>query len=370
MSERTRFVLAATLCTVLTSTALAHHAVTTHFDTSKSIEIRGTVVDFKLRSPHASMVIDGISYVDGIAQESEPQRWEIESQAAAGLRAMGIERDTFRSGDRITVIAAPNRQPGFRFVNSSNFTDASGRQYAMASARRPELVSATRNLDASDPAAMNGIYQIGVQRPQNHEPLPLSEAGQAARDSYDPRESPANTCEPMSFPDMFYAPYLFRISVASNAITIYNQPWEVDRTVPLDGTAVSSSHEGLFGTITGRRDGAAVVLQSTGFPASGWGIGSAVQPLGRGADIPSSDQKTLTERFSLSEDGLSLVYEYTLTDPVYLSRPYQARMTFPRVADNTEIFAYECEEESASMFSRNSQDQSLQIGNQGQADQQ
>ena len=57
----------------------AHHSFSLHFDMSTRIEIRGTVVDFKLRSPHASMVVDGISYVDGIAQENDMQRWEIES---------------------------------------------------------------------------------------------------------------------------------------------------------------------------------------------------------------------------------------------------------------------------------------------------
>ncbi|MGY8789556.1 MAG: DUF6152 family protein, partial [Pseudomonadales bacterium] len=39
----------------------AHHSFSLHFDMSTRIEIRGTVVDFKLRSPHASMVVDGIS---------------------------------------------------------------------------------------------------------------------------------------------------------------------------------------------------------------------------------------------------------------------------------------------------------------------
>jgi hypothetical protein len=343
----------------LASVAYGHHSVVTHFDMTRTIEIRGTVVDFKLRSPHASMVVEGISYVDGVAQETEAQRWEIESQAAPGLRAMGISRDTFSPGDAITVIAAPNRQPGFRFVNSSNFTDATGRQYSMRNASRPERL--TTNGAAN--TQLTGIYSAPVRQNQPASPLPLNAAGLAAMNSYDPRLSPANTCESMSFPDMFYAPYLFEVKVDGDTISIHNQPWEVTRTVTLDGTPVVTQPEGLFGTITGSREGNAIVLQSTGFPASRWGLGSAVQPLGSGTDIPSSEQKTLAERFSLGEDGLTLVYEYVLQDPMYLSAPYEGRLEFPRVADDTPVYPYLCEEESASMFSRTPEDQQLQVGN-------
>ena len=54
--------------------AQAHHSFSLHFDMSRQMEIRGTVVDFKLRSPHASMVVDGISYIDGEPQETIAQR--------------------------------------------------------------------------------------------------------------------------------------------------------------------------------------------------------------------------------------------------------------------------------------------------------
>ena len=105
-----------------------------------------------------------------------------------------------------------------------------------------------------------------------------------------------------------------------------------------------------------------MVIQSVDFPVSRWGLGSAVQPLGAGADIPSSDQKSLVERFSLSTDGLTLIYDYVLSDPVYLSEPYEGHLEFPRVADDTPIYPYVCEEESAAMFSRTAGDERLQIG--------
>ena len=51
--------------------AHAHHSVTANFDTSREIEIRGTVVDFNYGSPHASMVIDGIGRMNDTAGQLE-----------------------------------------------------------------------------------------------------------------------------------------------------------------------------------------------------------------------------------------------------------------------------------------------------------
>lgn len=193
-------------------------------------------------------------------------------------------------------------------------------------------------------------------------PLPLNAAGRAAWDSYDAKLSPANTCEPMNFPDMFNAPYLFDVRVEGNTLVIHNQPWEAERRIPLDGSAVNTLPDGIFGVVRGRLDGAAVVLESERFPPSRWGLGSATQFLGSGADVPSSTQKKLTERFTLSADGLTLNYDYTLEDPAYLSQPFNGRLQFIRLAADTPMYPYDCEEEAASMFSRTPEDAALSVG--------
>ncbi len=355
--------LLATLVAALAVPASAHHSVTTHFDMTRSIEIRGVVVDFKLRSPHASLVVDGQSYIDGVLQDETVQRWEIESSAAPGLRTMGITPETFKPGDAITVVAAPNRQPDFRFVNSSNFTDSKGTRYSRATAVRAQnatvdAVSAQQGL-----ARMAGRWNApgGFGRPEGS-PLPLNETGRAAWESYDAKLSPANTCEPMNFPDMFNAPYLFDVQVNGNELVIHNQPWEAVRTIPLDNTEITTVPAGIFGVVKGRLEGTTVVLESERFPPSRWGLGSATQFLGSGADMPSSEQKRLIERFTLSEDGLTLNYDYTLEDSTYLSQPFNGRLQFTRLAAATPMYPYDCVVEAASMFSRTPEDAALQVG--------
>ena len=339
----------------------AHHSFTLNFDMSRQIEIRGTVVDFKLRSPHSSMVVDGISYVNGVAQESQPQRWEIESAAAAGLLRMGVREDTFQAGDSIVVIANPNREPGFRFVNSTNF-DKGGEHFSRANSTPYETVDSEALAGVSGISRLAGRWSSPGGFAGSGTPLPLNARGRAAWEAYEPKGSPANTCEPMNFPDMFNAPYLFDLGIEDDTVVLYNQPWEVTRRIPLDGRPVRPRIDGLFGVVRGHVDANTIILESGGYAPSRWGLGSATQKLGGGADMPASQRKTVKERFSVSDDGQTLVYEYTINDPIYLSAPYSDRLELQRIADDTPMYDYDCVEEAAAMWSRTAADPGLRIG--------
>lgn len=334
--------------------AAAHHSITANFDTAKQVEIRGTVVDFRLRSPHSSMVIDGIGYVDGNAMSSEPERWEIESSALPGLRQRGIEADTFRPGDAIIVVGAPSRNPDLRRANSSNFTKADGESFA-----RPIAEFASMREGAQPPQGATGAYVVEGRWTPPFQPngprsaLPLNEAGLTAWETYDQTQSPANTCEKMSVPVIFNAPaYFVDIRFEGGNAVVRNQAYDIVRTVPLDGSRAPADPDGQFGMVAGRIEGDALVIDSDSFPPSRWGLGAATQVNGGGADVPSSAEKTLTERFSTSADGLTLVYQYTLFDPVYMAQPYSATIEMPRVRDDVPMYSYQCDIDAASMFSR------------------
>ena len=63
--------------------------------------------------------------------------------------------------------------------------------------------------------------------------------------------------------------------------------------------------------------------------------------------MPSSTGKSVTERYSLSDGGRTLVLEYTVEDPEYLTVPYSGRVLLSRVPDDTPIQEFQCDEESA-----------------------
>jgi hypothetical protein len=348
----------------LAEQANSHHAVSVHFDRTRTIELRGDVVDFKLRSPHSSFVIDGQIFVDGVSQSPEIERWEVESQSLALMRRLGINQDTFRPGDNIIVFASPNRNPDFRFVFSDDFVTAGGQRIGDLSTLQDEAPAeedAIRLRQAAGIQRLAGRWSIPGRVFEDDTPLPLNGAGQAAWREYDPKFSPANTCETISVPSIYNSPYLFDVRLEGETVVLHNQVYDVIRTVPIGGTAPASP-DGFFGIVSGRMEGDVLVVESSGYPPSKWGLGIATQLNGGGADVPSSDQKVLTERFSASEDGLSLLYQYTMEDPVYMSGPFGDESVFARIADDAPMDPYECDLESAQMFSRELGDEALRIG--------
>jgi hypothetical protein len=199
--------------------------------------------------------------------------------------------------------------------------------------------------------------------PGKESPLALNEAGLAAWRGYDRKLSPANTCESMAVPDVFMAPfYLFELRVDGESVVLHNEAYDIRRTVPLGGAAARVDERGQHGMAAARVDGDALVVESRGFPASKWGLGAEVRLLGAGADVPSSERKTLTERFTAGSDGRTLVYEFTLDDPAYITKPYSGRVELTRVPDTAQMYPYECDPESAAMWSRDAKDKPLRVG--------
>lgn len=355
--------------------ANAHHS-TGVFDVDKTIELRGTIVDFKLRNPHASLVVNA-----QVVSEGEPRgpvaRWEVESEAVSMLRTLGIDAETFEPDDPITIRAWPNRDPTFRFVHAFALVDAFGDEYVMANSTRlfsPSLRAAAslpdepagEQKDADAPRG-RGVAELAGrwQQPLLHFPtsgpsLPLNAAGRAAWRSYDRKRSPANRCEPINVPDLFFQPFwLFEVRIDEHQAVLHNELYDIVRTVPIGDDEATADPDGWFGVVRGRVEGDSLVVESHGFPASGWGLGG--EEAHGGAEVPSSKQKKLTERFSVSPDGRTLYYEYTLEDPVYLTGPKSGRVALTRVPLDTPMYPYVCDIESARMWSRTRGDPPLRV---------
>jgi hypothetical protein len=360
------------LLLLLGAGAEAHHSFAV-FDQSKTVEIRGVIVEFNFRNPHSSFVIDGVAFLDGVPLGTAVERWEIESDTTAALSTKGVGPDTFKPGEMITLRAAPSRQEGLRFGHATSLTSADGKEFRFGFGGTSRAFSpsvreafgtaageaAASSVPAAPPASVSGYEGIAGRWQQPVTPsgtdsaLPLNARGRAARSRFDPKRSPANTCEPMSFPDVFDAPFfLIDIEMTAGEVVIRHEIYDIVRRVPLDGTWADADPDGWFGKVRGSVEGATLVIESRDYPESGWGLGIATHVLGGGADVPSSAEKTLTERYSVSEDGQTLVIEYTLSDPVYLSADYSSRLELTRVPDGTEMYPYECDLESASMWSR------------------
>ena len=134
MNHRIRTGFPVLLLALGANDAGAHHS-TAVFTMDKVVELRGVVVDFKLRSPHSSFVIDARTFADG-QQGASVERWEIESEALPVLRTMGIDANTFKPGDAVRIMASPHRDASFKFAHAQVLVAADGKEYGFASTNR------------------------------------------------------------------------------------------------------------------------------------------------------------------------------------------------------------------------------------------
>jgi hypothetical protein len=87
-----------------------------------------------------------------------------------------------------------------------------------------------------------------------------------------------------------------------------------ERVVYLDGRKPPANQTSLHGFSVGRWEDKTLVVETVNFRE---------HPMGLSTSLPSSTQKRLVERFSLSPDGKALIYSGSVEDPVYLSKPIE-----------------------------------------------
>ena len=342
MMKRIMLTLCAAGALSIATGAMGHHSVQAGFDLSEFIEIEGVVVDFKFRSPHSSLTLDVMQ--DGGAVE----HWEVEASSVPTMTRSGITADTFKPGDRLQIFGFPSRRGksgmyGMRFITA----DGTVLEDSSATSARVALPG---NPDALGVEKIAGRWRNPPFRAyEETSPLPLNEAGLAAWAGYDPTESPGNSCTPLQLPTLLYSPnYLYEVQIDGDEIVLHHEAYDMVRKVTLNATPQPAEDTGwLGGLVSGRVEGETLIIESTNFPASKWGLAIAALHSGGGADIPSSDRKRLVERYSASEDGARLWIDYTVEDPVYLSEPYSTRVELTRMADDTPLHRYGCEDDAA-----------------------
>ena len=85
--------------------AYAHHSYAATYDTSKEVKLQGKLVQFVFRNPHAYV------HVQAPDQNGKEQRWAIEWSGTTQLGASGVNSQTLKVGDEITILARPSRVP-------------------------------------------------------------------------------------------------------------------------------------------------------------------------------------------------------------------------------------------------------------------
>jgi hypothetical protein len=163
----------------------------------------------------------------------------------------------------------------------------------------------------------------------------LTPAGRAAMESFDP-VADASSARCIANPPPFQnssTNYLTGIEILEDRVMIRNEFIDVVRTVYTDGREhpedMAYSNQGH--SISRWEDDVLVV--DTRFLAE--------HRSGNGPGIPSSTQKHVVERFSLSEDATRAIVDVVVQDPEFLAEPFTGRTEMTYVP-HLQLYRYDC----------------------------
>ena len=98
------FTLVAVTCAISTPT-WGHHSFPANYRVNEEMSVEGVILSFKYRNPHS------VVHLNVVNEDGETERWLIEWAASVTLGRMGIERATFKPGDRVIITGSPGRNP-------------------------------------------------------------------------------------------------------------------------------------------------------------------------------------------------------------------------------------------------------------------
>jgi len=117
---RSAAVMAALLCIMLAApVASAHHSAALFYDMGARITLKGEVMRWNFRNPHAILDLD-VKNAKG-----EIEHWTCETSAPSALRRAGWSQDSIKAGEIVTVEGVPARD-GSKLMRITGVTKADG----------------------------------------------------------------------------------------------------------------------------------------------------------------------------------------------------------------------------------------------------
>lgn len=322
--------------------AFAHHSQVGLFDSDATIEITGTVTSVSWRNPHGQILVE-------VADESgSVTEWDAETASISVLRNRGVAPgDAVEVGDLVTIAGSPsvrNRpqilatsmllESGYEFTFGS--ADAyfpagkSGRVFG-APIIEENVAEARRTAD--------GLFRVWSTNMSDPEQFPmfkggypLSEAGQAGWDAFDPSDNALLKCGTKGTPLIMITPLPVEFVRQGEDILLKIEEYDSRRLIHMSPDAAPASDEHtLFGFSKGRWDGRDLVVETTQIAAGYFDHHG----------VPQSDEITTVERFMPNEDYTRLDYSLTTTDPVNFTEPFTLTRHFVWKPE-MRVHPYEC----------------------------
>jgi hypothetical protein len=103
LRRKLAILLAATVALFLVSAPIFAHHGTAAYDLEKSVTLKGTVTQFEFINPHVILSFDVKN------DQGKVENWQSEATGPQQLRKMGLNRESLKENDQITITGNPAR---------------------------------------------------------------------------------------------------------------------------------------------------------------------------------------------------------------------------------------------------------------------
>lgn len=253
-------------------------------------------------------------------------------------------------GNRIVIVADSRDVRGFVFDRRMTGTvdgDSMGGTYvqegAAAQAEKPGPWKAEREppmqavVEPAKPADLSGTWTATQELDFRKYTMALTPAGNAWLENYLPYyDQPDVRCTSIGLPALATYSFPFEIIRSDNRLTMIYEYQSKVRRIWMDGRKPGEYMvASRMGHSNGRWEGSTLVIETTN-------LEKTVRDF-RGE--PISENARIEERYTLSDDGMTLTALITVHDPENYQRPPIRRRMWKR--DNgAEIFPYTCDPDS------------------------
>lgn len=319
----------------------AHHSFAPHFDSSKPVEITGTITEYEQRNPHAYL------HVAAVDENGRTREYVCESHGVTQLGRNGITPAMLSVGTTVTLTGSQARNdPYMCFFNSVEFADGTIRDVNGTGTPRPA---------DSAPISRDSIFGNWLLAPANRStsgPQPmidfLTDAGERAVAAYDPFvDDPTFRCDPVAIRRVWFAPGTpLAIERDGNRIVLRHEWMDATRVVHLDMTGhPADGARTSLGHSIGRFEGDTLVIETANY--SEGVLSQYVETPGQPTrGMLHSDSMTSVERLRFDPETNRLQVSIQYDDPAFYTRDFDPASA-EYLPTSLEIEPFNCRPENA-----------------------
>lgn len=328
------------LASVIAGSAAAHHSQVGIFDSSRTIEITGTIKSISWRNPHGQIILEVTD------ENGETVEWDAETASISILRNRGVDGSSIVVGDTVTIAGAPplrNRREilaqSILLSSGYEFTFGSANAYFPAGKAGRIVGRATIDANVAEAVAnADGLFRVWstimsdpAAFPMFKGGYPLNDAARAKLAEWNPRDNALLRCGTKGTPLIMISPLPMEFVRDGDDIVLRIEEYDSVRRIHMNPDAAPPAEPTLFGFSRGRWEGSTLVVETTHI-APGYFDHEGT---------PQSDQITIVEHFMPNDDYSRLDYRLTVSDPVYFTEPFELTRYFVWKPENV-VHPYEC----------------------------